>query len=817
MSPKRRRASKGRSKPSGDETREPQVQEPIQSPKQNESGFNVKPDGIAIGLLLALAALYFLPALIAGNSRILSLEGTDIWNQYFYWRHFGFNALLRGEIPLWNPYIFSGTPYVAGIQSAVFYPLNIIYLFFHTAFAINLSIALHCFLASFFTFLFARYLGLRPPSSFLSAITFAYGAPYFLHIFPGHLSNLSTMPWLPALFLSLESFLRNKRLKYVLLGGVALALQVFAGHPQYLFYSMIAVAFYFAICLWLREELRQKRYLLGGFALLLLTGFALSAVQLGPTLELIRLSARESLSYEWVSIFSFPPENLVTLFFPDLFGDLVNVPYWGKNYLWEASLYFGVVPSVLAVVALGRRQFWPVKTFFLIALVSLLLALGKHTPVLWLLYHYVPGFDLFRGISKFVFVYSFAIAITAGCGLDTLATWARQRSLNPRRLGFALLAAAALLVLLAIAVSYAHEAWSQWVKASIEADPRDSPLPALTDPFFVSTSKSAALAIFRTAGIAALFGGLLLIFIKVKKAAVNFLTVPLIVLTAADLWGFGYRYLVTFDPAGLRMDRGLKAFLEKDPDPFRLAVPILPDVNMGMLEGIENVGGYDAIVLRSYSELINFALKAPLDQPNMIMGISTVSPIFDLLNVKYYALPSSKTIEHPELAPIYHNDRYNVYRNDRALPRSFIVHTVRLIKEREAILRAMANPAFNPALVAIVEKFPKGLPNDPALRSPLPRISEKSLNRVLIQAELSAAGLLVLGDAYYPGWKAYVDGKETEIYRTNHVMRGVLVPEGNHVVDFRYEPLSFMAGALVSVTSLVLLVGFFILARAKAW
>src|SRR5437867_12978720 len=117
----------------------------------------VREDDLAVGFLFALAAVYFIPVLIKGNEVVLSREGSDIWGQFFYWRHFGFDSLARGGIPLWNPYSFSGAPFMAGIQSAIFYPLNCLYLLFDTPFAINLDIALDCFLASLFTYCFGKY------------------------------------------------------------------------------------------------------------------------------------------------------------------------------------------------------------------------------------------------------------------------------------------------------------------------------------------------------------------------------------------------------------------------------------------------------------------------------------------------------------------------------------------------------------------------------------------------------------------------------------------------------------------------------------
>jgi len=233
--------------------------------------------------------------------------------------------------------------------------LHVIYLLFPTPFAINLSIALHCWLASVFTYCYARYLDIGRIGSTLAAITFVYSAPYFLHIYPGHLSNLATMIWLPLLFLAVEALLRTRETTYALLGGIVLSMQVLAGHPQYLFYSAVAVCLYGILRVAIGERQptgKRLRFLLVGFAVLLATGVLLSAVQLLPTIELTRHSVREELTYKWVSSFSLPPAMLITLLIPDFFGDMLQVSYWGKNFLWEMSVYIGIIPLAMVVVAL---------------------------------------------------------------------------------------------------------------------------------------------------------------------------------------------------------------------------------------------------------------------------------------------------------------------------------------------------------------------------------------------------------------------------------------------------------------------------------
>jgi uncharacterized membrane protein YfhO len=135
------------------------------------------------------------------------------------------------------------------------------------------------------------------------------------------------------------------------------------------------------------------------------------------------------------------------------------------------------------------------------------------------------------------------------------------------------------------------------------------------------------------------------------------------------------------------------------------------------------------------------------------------------------------------------------------------VHDTVVVNDRDEALKRIASPKFNPESVAIVEEnieFPK---NPVAVESPRPKLIERSLNRVLLEASPKATGLLVLADTFYPGWRCFVDGRESKIYPTNYIMRSVLVPPGTHTVEFRYDPLSFKLGAGVSLVTLVGLIG----------
>jgi hypothetical protein len=782
------------------------VDDPVYRPNSVAFQIDARTDGSAVVLLLALASAYFFPILAAGNREILSAEGADVWSQYFYWRHFGFSALARGELPLWNPFIFSGTPYVAGIQSALFYPLNALYLVFGTAFATNLSVALHCGLASISTYAYARFMQLAMAPALLAGITFAYGAPYFLHIFAGHLSNLSTMAWLPLMFLAAEAFLTSKQLKYAVLGGLVLSMQVFAGHPQYVFYSLIAVTLYSLLSVVFAGARQDLSRCLTGFAVFIATGTACSAVQLFPALELTRNSVREALTYEWVSMFSLPPENLITLLLPDFFGNALTVGYWGKNYLWEMSLYVGLIPLAGAMTAAALDRSRPVKALLALAIASLLLAFGKYTPVSRILYGFVPGFDLFRGLSKFIFVFSFAIAMLAGYGLAKTTELVRSGDRKLMALSFSIFACAFGILLTGAGFYLYGETGMRSIVETVQRSQDIFAPPTRSAQFAVD----ALHQILRDAGkgwfFLSAFAGLLVAARKIKNFRAAHLNLLAVVLTVADLWLFGFRYLVTFDPARLWRDPELQAVLKQENEPFRVASPMFSMVNVGLVDGIENVGGYDAIVLKAYSDFISLSQGVSPDQPNIVMTTPRFSPMLRLLNVKYYLLESAMKFTGPDLIPIFENSRYKVYRDAQALPRSYIVHDVRGVQDQKAALRMMTDPTFSPESSAVIEEAFNNLPNDPFQRSPRPAIVKRSLNTVSIEASPAASGLLVLSDAYYPGWKAFVDGKESKIYRTNYVMRGVLLAPGSHRIEFRYDPSSFKIGGIVSITAFFMVI-----------
>jgi hypothetical protein len=191
------------------------------------------------------------------------------------------------------------------------------------------------------------------------------------------------------------------------------------------------------------------------------------------------------------------------------------------------------------------------------------------------------------------------------------------------------------------------------------------------------------------------------------------------------------------------------------------------------------------------------------------MEVSQISKLTNLLNLRYLLLPANIRINHPGFTLLYNNAKYAIFENTHALPRAFIVHKAKELHGRDAIFNELSGDEFQPEEYIIVEEpVPPVEISDSRniLNETVPEILEYTPNSVTIKASLLEDGYLVLGDTYYPGWNAYVDGKKSKIYKTNYVIRSVFLEKGEHRVTFVYEPRSFVIGLIISISALILII-----------
>ena len=400
-------------------------------------------DGLAVIALCALSVAFYRHIVL--SNRILA--GVDALTYFYPYRDYAAQVIRSGHIPLWNPYLFLGVPFVANAQTAVFYPLNLALAWLSAPKLLAWSAVLHTALAAECAYLYARVtLRLSPLPAALGASAFALGG-YLSGQFE-HINQLNVLAWFPLLLLLWD--LRPKARWPALLGiGATVGIGLLAGHTQSSYITLFGLAAYALVpalahvgialarrATPLSAALRRAAGVLLELALAVAVALGLAAVQILPTLELSRLSIRSGgLSYREAVAFSLKPlpRLLRYTFLPPWGRDLVQV--YGGAYFTEYLATMGLLPLLLgggwAAYSLWRaigRKPWlhegvlqrPAPRLCLLAALGAALALGLYNPLYLVLYKLVPGFSLFRVPARWLFLYAFGAAMIAAVGAQRL-------------------------------------------------------------------------------------------------------------------------------------------------------------------------------------------------------------------------------------------------------------------------------------------------------------------------------------------------------------------------------------------------------------
>lgn len=411
---------------------------------------NVKYDVFAVTALVLLAIAFFWKMAFTD----LILPRGDVFAYFYpYWQYR--DAVLQtGRLPLWNPYLFMGAPFLANSQAGVFYPLNWPLMWLDTPSAIKAAIIFHVAWAAIGMVLFSRRtLSLSVLGATLAGAVLALSG--YLTAQVEHINQLQGLAWLPWLFWLWDELIARKRRKVLLWLGAALAMQLLAGHSQSAFISGVGLgawalwhaitctprpptdeqeeskplisrlaqpyqSFICVICGLNPEEnkkhllkLRLQLWPVGAMALAALLALGMAAVQILPTLELARLSNRGGgLPFDEALSFSLRPW---------LAGRALLPSYSSTPLFSEYVGYVGITALLLGLLGAwaGRRNRKSLALVMLAGL-GLFLAMGAYNPVYWALVKVVPGFNLFRAPARWMVLWAFGAAGLAGTGLDAL-------------------------------------------------------------------------------------------------------------------------------------------------------------------------------------------------------------------------------------------------------------------------------------------------------------------------------------------------------------------------------------------------------------
>jgi hypothetical protein len=738
----------------------------------------------ALGLL---AGAMFAETLVAPGSRVLGDPANDLATHTLPWREFGFGELLRGNLALWNPHIFAGGPFFGGMQSALLYPPNWLFLFLPLPLALNWSIALNAWLLGVFVYLWASRRGLVPFAAFTAAALLMFCAPHFLRVQAGLLTNLAAMAWVPLVLLAIDGWLDSSRLEWCLLGMLAVALQVLAGQPQYVYYTGIIATVYGVARL--AEARAERLRAAAGLLAVPIGAVLLSAVQLGAGLQATAETVRDRpLPFTFAASFSFPPENLITLLAPGFFGDIAIHPYWGRWYLWEASAFIGVGGLALALYGIAICRPRGRGALLAAGAAAVLLALGEHTPLFRLLFDWLPLFDRFRASGKFIFFGAVVLALFAGYGLDrvlrdravrALAAWAAAA-------GAATLLAASQLVrqLDWTALSRAMQATGQSYAAS------------LSSPTFAAASQSYAALSLLVAGLTlSLVAGLAFWTRRNPQAGLL-----LGVLAVAEVFAFARLQRPTFDSAQAVVPQ-LRDFLAAHPGDYRILNLRAP--NSAMLMQALDLWGYDPGVTRRYAELVHWSEGGNPDDATQYQEFVRFHPLLSMLRLKYVvAFEGNRMTIHPVPAA--------------PLRRLELVGAYQLRQGRDAVLRALAAPSFDPRREVILEREPDPAPAGVA-EPGRAEVVREGTDFLEVEAELNAPAVLLITDAWAPGWRATpLDGAARyDLMPANYALRAVALGRGRHRLRLEYVPAAFRAGAALSALAWAAWLGGLLLLRRR--
>lgn len=676
----------------------------------------------------------------------------------------------HGEIPLWHTAGLGGVPIVGNPSMLLAYPPYWLIFVCPISWAFTVYFALHLTWAGWGAYHLARrVLQVSPAAGLLSGLTFGLSAKMLAHIGGGHLDILAAVAWLPWLWWAIDGL--GRRASWLAIGGAGAAIAAQAlTHLPTLWLSALVVGSW---GLWTQLANRGagtlRRWVrlgLGGVATLALA-MGLSAVHVWPMLELLPFSTRSGMTLTEASHYALPVPLLIGLVLPTALA----FPEW--------VVYAGVVTLNLApasALAHEQNRAW----WFLLALVAVgtVLSLGRATPLYALLFRLLPGMSWFRIPTRMMFPVQLALALLAGMG------WDASKGLRFRRRRALVAWWSVLAVTLIVGA-----AWT-----------RLFPNP-LAVPFVSAAIAIAALVVLtrqsRVMG-ADSYGPVILAALVVVEAA-----------------ALAPHFLAQAQSANLMTDTPEVEFLKTRPGPFRTySTRGLVSLTEAVVHGLETADGNDPFQFDHYVEWMNAASGCDLDSyaisvpacagnevtPRAYLQAQPDGSLLGLGNVQYviadHAVRRWQSV-------VWQSDGLRIYENPKALPRAYVVPEI-VTTEHNSIALALLHKR-GPEGMATIARAPEegwagGTSYHPA------ELVRRTPDCVELQVD--GPGWLVLSEVWAPGWRASVDGIETEVYRTDVAFCGLPLSEGRHRVTLKYAPVGWLWGRWVSLgTAMITLAG----------
>ena len=706
----------------------------------------------------------------------------------------------EGHVPLWNPMIFGGLPYVATLGFGdVFYPFSFLRLFVSADVALGMWMVGHTILAGLFTYLLLRRLGISWMGSVVGGLAYQLSGIIISQPNPGHDGKLAASTMLPLAFLALYAAVRERRWWGYGLLSVAVALSMLSPHVQMTYYLLIASGLFALYCAFGEpgEEKAGPRIVRLAVALAaVLVGFGVAAPQLLPFFQYIPFSPRaESFgNFERSASYAIPWNHVPELIIGGFTGEgFRGDTYWGSNALKLHSEYLGLPVIALAILGFTDRRRRLVWWLTGIGALFMLISLGASTPFYRIWWSVMPFVKQTRAPGMAFFVPTMIAALFAGFGINRLE---RNEGSGHVRVWLVAAAVAALLGLSGVLGSIAAAMAGELAMVAVA---RDGAIR--------SAAVLGALALAGIGALAALRG-------RERIPAVVFaLGVPLIV--GADLF-FNARPFWNFQgPArqGLYREDPLVARVKQSPLPYRVldlsahtGAPAYP-INVLMGHDIPQVLGYFGFELQKYDEL--------LGGQNQWRFLLSTTKLWNLLGVRFVITPDTMSLPgyHNVLGPIttaagrtaflYEADTIPDY--VRVVPMATKVDDDRI----PVTLADPRLPGFD-RVVFLAQDAPVQTPQLtgwPAASASRARVTSYRSGAMTIDLDPAptAPSYLLVAENWYVDWRASIDGQAGQVLRGNHSLITVPLPAGARRVELDYHSAKYQQGKLISFTSLAVI------------
>ena len=719
-----------------------------------------------------------------------------------------------GEYPLWQPWVFSGMPTAESFTriSNLYFPEYLFRIFFPTGMLIQLA---HLVFAGLGGFFLLNYIRCSPLSSFFGGSAFMMMPFMITMIVFGHGSQMMTAAYIPWVMWMTVKILEKPSYINTGLLAILMGFQLQRAHAQIAYYTWMlagAYALYFLI-IHIKDIKARNQSLVGfgSFVSAAVLGIGLAMLIYLPSLEYTPFSIRGGgpgggVDYNYATSWSFSPKELLTFIIPSALG-FGGQTYWGNMPFTDYPNYMGIVILVLAAIGFVHRRD-PLMWFLLgTSILAIFISFGKNMNIIYdIFYSFFPYFNKFRVPAMILILVQFNTCVMAALGLNYLLTIHKQ--VIPRWFWTCSGVLVFFLLILTLGQSFLQQLVASGFTPPRTQDPRAiQAINALRWDMWLKDAWTMVL-------ILAAFIGLTWAFINQKITEQGF-TIAVTILALTDIAIVDGKIIQPGKQSGrasqlisslvidryFQQDQITKILTDDSEKPFRFypAGSLFSETRFRAF-GLESVGGYHPAKLKVYNDFLQRTNNA-----------STL-PLMRMLNVKY--LLSSQPINFPGLMQIRQgkmktgrgNMPVTLYELEDFQPRAWFVKNVEVYAGKNLPWGAITAQSFDPGRTAFVSQtyiesnssFTLGSVTD----------IQYSLHELTVQTESTTEGFLVISEVYYPlRWKAKIDGKEVKYFKTNGVIRGLIVPPGNHEIKFIYDRSSFRKGITISIGVFLLCIG----------